>query len=517
MSGTSIAQPKNTSAVFRNGVVLDIAHPTDPTAYFVHFGEKTASVSGRLDSGVWCHNGISSFVRYRNAENQPVAYGSYSPIQPYTPVNVLMSNGGIGMPTIIGFTPTNTSAPDMTNKQNLHVVYQTPGGSAIEMDDNVGAIRLMYNQGSSIVSLAEDIINLEVNDGDPNGRGKVVNTSLSMRKGGFKFQLKDSMMQFDETGFSVSFNDGGTSVKFTKKGVIMEGMDVFKVASDEQISIKGSKMTLEGTKDASLSASELKIGGKQLTNITGSQINIESMFAISLKSLAINLFAKTKIQEFAILKDTTCTGSIVRTAPIITEQAAQHAFLSGTFVVGAAMIGLDANIYSNMGIGLGIATPTYAAAKAATVASHAALTALGTAMILKALPITVVNKVLADTLAGTSEPAQEPSGNASGARDKNDKKSYGSVAATKFMTNKAIMEKFSTVPSLMATSASALTTSSSYANQGTTGALGTVNRNAGAYINPASVASAARSVETTNTINNIKKRSGSASSRLFKK
>lgn len=442
---------KNSSAVLRTGIVLPKKHPTDPSAYYVNFGQKTTDSSGRLDSGIWCSNGLNSFTRYRDANNNPVSYGSFTPIQPYTHVNVLMADGGRGNPTIIGFPPTNTSVPDIENTDRLHVIGLTPLGSTIEMDDKVGAIRLLYNKGESSLSLADNIISMELNQGDTGG--KKFSTGISMRKGALNFKIPDGMMQFDETGFSISFNDGGTSFRITKKGVFFEGMELFKVASQEQVSLKGSKVTIEGTKDASLTASELKIGGKQLTNITGTQINIESRVATSIKSLAVNIFAWSKIQEFAALKDETILGSSVRTAAIISDASALHTTTTGVDAKAAGLIAMDANIMSNMGLGASIATPTYTANKATMVAIHEALTLFGTNILFKAAPLVAMNKILADTIAGASEPAQEPSGNASGTRDKADTQSYGSVAASNFIRNREVMEKFSTVSPLLDKSA----------------------------------------------------------------
>jgi len=452
----------NNNAIMRSGVVLPNKHPTDPTKYYVSFGEKTASASGRLDSGIWCSNGISSYVRYRNADNNPISYGRYTPIQSYSPVNVLMSAGGLGVPTIIGFTNTNTSVPDVTNRDDLHIAIQTPGGSIIEADDKLGAIRMMYDEGSSAISLADNLISLELNTGATSG--KEFHTGITMRKGGIYFRNGDSTLQFDESGLSLSFDDGGTSVKFTKKGVVFEGMELFKVASEEQVSLKGSKLNLEGTKDASLTASELKVGGKQLTNITGTQINIEAQIAVSLKALAVNVFALTKWQVFAGMTDITTAGAEVHTAGIITSTSGVHTMLSGSINMGAGIVAMDTNIMTNMGIGVAVAGSTYASCKAATTALHGYFTALGTEMILKAPPITAVNKILADVIGGASEPAQQPSGNASGTRDKNQKKTYGSVAASKFQLNNTVMEKYSVVPNLVSKSIGATTNYSSDGN-----------------------------------------------------
>jgi hypothetical protein len=445
----------------RSGVVLDKKHPTDPNLYYVHFGSKTANADGRLDGGIWCNNAIGGFTRYRDANNQPYSYGSYTPIHPGAPVNVLMSNNGKGNPTIIGFQSTNTSVPDIENVQDLYILGQSPNGSSIEIDDKVGAIRMIHNKGATVFSLADEIATLEITDGE--GSGRKANTGIFMRKGAIVFKNQDSTLSFDETGLTMSFDDGGTSVKITKKGVVMEGMELFKVNSKEQISMKGTKLTLEGTKDASLSASELKVGGKQLTNITGSQISIESMFAISLKSMAINLWAWTKLSEFAPLKDTNIMMAENKTVGSYAEASGMHSVTTGTFNVGAGAVNLDWNVSTNSGMGVSASSSQYSSTKSTMVATHTALTSLGTTMLVKNAGMAAANKVIADLLAGSSEAALEPSGNAGNAKDKNDTKSYGSVAATKFLKNKYIMEKYSIAPNLIAFTANGSSTAIPYA------------------------------------------------------
>jgi hypothetical protein len=207
---------RNTSAaVMRTGVVLDKKHPTDPSLYYVHFGSKTANADGRLDGGIWCNNAISGFTRYRDANNQTHTYGSYTPIHPGAPVNVLMTNNGKGNPNIIGFQSTNTSVPDVENVNDLYVLGQSSNGSSIEIDDKVGAIRLIYAKGKTVFSLSDEVVTLELTDGESSGRK--ANTGLFMRKGGVTFKNLDSTLSFDETGLTVSFDDGGTVMKITKK------------------------------------------------------------------------------------------------------------------------------------------------------------------------------------------------------------------------------------------------------------------------------------------------------------
>jgi hypothetical protein len=437
----------NASSILRTGIVLPRKHPTDPSLYYVAFGEKTNDVNGRLENGVWCSNGITPYTRFRDANNNPVTYGSFIAIQPYTPVNVLMAGGGSGISTIIGFPPTNTSVPSIENRDNMHIVSQTPGGSLIEMDDTTRSIKLIANKGTSAISIADDLLELSLLKDKESSKEE--HTGIRLRKGGFIINLPDSRFQFDETGLSISFDGGGTAVRIDKNGINFEGMDTFKVVANEQVSLKGSKMTLEGVKDASLSANELKVGGKQLTSITGSQINIESIFGTTLKSNALNFWALTKIQENAAMKDSTILGMDVRTAAVIADSAPSYNITTNAFAVASSFIGLDSNIMTNMGMGKAIASPTYFSCKSATTTTHIGFTMVGSQLLLKNPLNASMNKLLADTIAGTSEPAQEKSGIISGVRDKNDKKSFNSVASNKINKNNEVMEKYCVVPRLV--------------------------------------------------------------------
>jgi hypothetical protein len=60
--------------------------------------------------------------------------------------------------------------------------------------------------------------------------------------------------------------------------------------------------------------------------------------------------------------------------------------------------------------------------------------------------VSATNKILADATAGASEPAQNSSGSTYNAKDKNDTKTHGSVAATKFMKTENTMKEFTIVP-----------------------------------------------------------------------
>jgi hypothetical protein len=131
------------------------------------------------------------------------------------------------------------------------------------------------------------------------------------------------------------------------------------------------------------------------------------------------------------------------------ESSGIHSVATGTYNVGAGSINLDWNVSTNSGMGMSAAASEYSSAKSTMTGVHSGLTNLGTVMLNKNVGMAAANKIIADTIAGASEPAQEPSGNTGNAKDKNDKKSYGSVAATKFLKNKYIMEKYSIAPNLV--------------------------------------------------------------------
>lgn len=446
--------PTNTGAIIKQGIVLPVEHPTDPNLVLVHFGDRTASQNGQLEGGVWCHNMISGFVRYRDIMNNPISYGAYTPIQAYTPVMVLLGDGGAGVNLIIGFAPTNTGTPDIENRNELHVLGQSPKGSYVAIDDKTGNIQLLYEKGNTSLVMGNQAIALEVTKGDKSG--KTGDTGIHINKGSIEFRLRDSVMKFDETGLSVSFDDGGSYFKVTKQGAELHGEDFVKLTSKEQMSLKGSKMTLQGTKDASLSAAQLKIGGKQLTNITGAQIDIRSMFTIQLTSLHVGLRAFAMIREVAPIKEGVYPAfETTATTISATAAAANRSVLSPSIAMGASVIAQDGLVLSNMGIGSSVATSATSGTFATAEGMHTAFMVAFSAFLLKVSPITATQKILADILPGTSEPAQDPTGNTNNARNKKDKKTYASVASSKFMANETVMKRYSVVPRLVSKSRTA--------------------------------------------------------------
>jgi hypothetical protein len=143
------------------------------------------------------------------------------------------------------------------------------------------------------------------------------------------------------------------------------------------------------------------------------------------------------------------SGASTVETPVMAFKNATHTIKTGTFAVGSSSFLMDGNVVSNSGMGEANASVTFSNTSNAIEATHTALGTLATTLLTKQAGISGTNKVLADTIAGTSEPAQEPSGNAGGAKDKNDTKSYGSVASSKYVKKNMVMEKFSTVPNLV--------------------------------------------------------------------
>jgi hypothetical protein len=438
--------PSN-SAVLRYGIVLPFEHPSDPSLVYVHIGEKTANPNDNLQSGIWCHNNLGTFTRFRDIENNPVSYGNYTPIQPWTPVLVLFSNGGSGPGHIIGTAPTTTDTPDPENSKDLHVLAQSPKGSYVAIDDKSGNISVMHQHGSTGIILGENQISIEANKGKSSG--KEGDTAINISKGSIEFKLRDSSMKFDESGLMLGFDDGGSYIKITKSGIELHGESHVLMTSKEEVSLKGSKMTLQGTKDASLNANHLKVGGKQLTSITGAQISMESNIAIGMKGLYIDMQAGAMINQKSSVFNGEYGATALINTPVMGFKNSSFAVKSGSIALGSSAIYMDGNVVSNSGLGNSLANSTTSSTQAAHTAVTKAFQVLGTTMLTKQAGISAANKTMADTTAGTSEPAQEATGNVGGAKDKNDKKSYGSVAATKYSKKNTVMEKFSKVPNLI--------------------------------------------------------------------
>jgi hypothetical protein len=458
LKGNTRVTSKHSGAILKQGIILPREHPTDPNLVFVHFGDKATSNNGKVEGGIWCHNMLGSFVRYRDIQNNPVSYGSYTPALPYAPVMVLMGESGAGIPMIMGFAPTNTNTPDPENREGLHVISQSPKGSLIGIDDTTGNIHIMYEKGNSSIILGNQTISFGLNTGDASG--KEGNTSINMGLGSIEFKLRDSTMKFDESGLFVNFDDGGSYFKVTKSGIEAFGEKFVKLGSKDVLSGKAKNTTFQGTTDASITANHLKLGGKTLTSITGAQIDIRSTYKIQLTAINVGVRAFSLIDIMSPMRTAFIPASDTVVTGISATAAANFSVQAPTIAFGATTILQDGIVLSNSGMGNSTSTASTTGTQAASAAVYTGFMTAFTALLIKDPSISTANQIISDTLPGTSEPALEPSGNSGNAKDKNDTKSYASVYASKFAAKNTVMEKFSIVPNLITTSRSALLSAS---------------------------------------------------------
>jgi hypothetical protein len=263
-------------------------------------------------------------------------------------------------------------------------------------------------------------------------------------------------MKFDESGFSIGNDDGGSYMRLTKDGLELHGEEFVKFTSKEGVSLQGKEVTIEGTKDASVRSNHLRLSGTQLTSIKGVQIELEAMYNVQLKGIHIGFQAAAKLTEVTPLKQQMISGMHVKTCGVYAEQSSLHAIKTGTFALGAGTIGMDGNIISNAGLGKSVSSSTYSSGQASATALQSGLAVAGTVLLTKEPGVSAANQVLTNSMAGAAKPAQEPTGNVSKAKDKKDKQSMNSVAATRFTKTNSLMEKFSIVPNLVTMSRTAL-------------------------------------------------------------
>jgi hypothetical protein len=475
---------KGKGTIVKNGVVMPDKHPTDPSLYLVHIGDRTASSSGRLEDGVWCINAMSPYTRFRDINNNAVSFGSYIPLQPFTPVTITIPNGGMGTPLITGLAKTNVNVPDPENRDSLYMLAQTPKGSWIAIDDKRNNIQIMHNKGSSSVVLAENNITLELSKGD--NSGKAHDTSLSLSKGSFIFKMRDAMMKMDEGGFVVGFdkidgNEHASYLKVTRDGIEIYGNKYFKLNTDEYATMNSREITIEGTKDASFLSNHVKVNGTQLTSIKGNQIELEGFWNVQLKGMHIGFQATVQLTELTALRFTTITTESKKIG-IYAETAGDHSLVTGALNIGATNILMDGMIVENSGGGATAAEAAFGEAEGVNEAAHAILEEVGTAWMGKNVFISTITKVLGGGpfLAGSGKTSEAPSGMLQTAKDKTNKKSINSTAATFYSRKNDALEELTIVDSLIeesmtavntgGQSPAALTKSSAYGAGGSAGA-----------------------------------------------
>jgi len=453
---------KGKGTIVKNGVVMPDKHPTDPSLYLVHLGDRTASANGRLEDGVWCINALSPYTRYRDINNNAVSFGSYIPLLPFTPVTVTIPSGGMGTPLITGLAKTNVNVPDPDNRDSLYMLAQTPKGSWISIDDNRNNIQIMHNKGSSSMILAENNITLEIAKGD--NSGKAHDTSLSLSKGSFIFKMRDAMMKMDESGFIVGFdkidgNEHASYLKVTRDGIEIYGNKYFKLNTDEYATINSREVTIEGTKDASLLSNHVKVNGTQLTSIKGNQIELEGFWNVQLKGTHIGFQATVQLTELTALRYTTIATESKKIG-VYAETAGDHSLVTGALNIGATNILMDGLIVENSGAGLSVAEAAFVAAEGANTIAHATLMEMGILWMGKNVAVSTITKALGGgpVMAGAAKTSEAPSGILQIAKDKENKKSINSTTATFYSRKNDALEQLTIVDSLIEESLTAVNT-----------------------------------------------------------
>ncbi len=446
--------------VMKHGVVMPDENATDPSLYKVNIGDMTASADAHLSDGIWCTNGMSPFVRYRDMNNTPISMGSYTPIAPFTPVTVIIPNGGAGQGIIVGPAKTNVGLPDPENREHLHMIAQTPKKSWIAIDDKTSNIQVMFEGGQSSIVLAENLVSLEIGKGE--NSGVTSDTSLKISSGGFVFKTRDSTMKFDEGGFSVAFDaiegqEKASSFLVSRDSIKAQGGKSIQLNAQDSFSTKAEKITIQGIKDASISANHAKLNGAQVTSIKGNQIEVEGFWNVQLKGMHVGLQASVQYKEQVSMK-----YSKNMTSCNITKGVAAHKALSNNVWATAT------NLQFSLITGItpkprNIGAPAAMAVSALQVvneATHKMLKAVGTAWMVNAVPIAVITNVLGTgyAMAGAGNRSENESKTLTHADDTKSTKSINSGIATAYTRKNDAMENLSVVDPLIEKSLTALYT-----------------------------------------------------------
>ncbi len=450
-------------AVIKHGVILPDKHPVDPSLYKVNIGDMTASATGRMDDGIWCTNAITPYTRFRDMNNNPVSFGQYFPLIPYTPVTVLFPSGGAGQGMITALAKTNTDVPDPENRDNLYMVAQTPKGSHIAIDDKTNNIQIVFEKGNTSVVLADNVINLEIGKGDASG--KASDTSLSMSKGSFVFKTRDAMMKFDESGFTIGFDseegqEKSSSFQITRDAIKMQGGKSIQLNAQDSISTKSEKVTVQGTKDASLVGNQVKVNGAQITSIKGNQVEVEGFWNVQLKAMHIGVQANIKYTEESSIKHVTNLTQLIETNGIAVQQGTfNNTYFYGTNLTFAAFNATFPESQWTNSLAAG-AILAYEVLEATTEIVHEGLKAAGQAWMAKVSAISVVTNILGTgaAMAGAGNRSENPSKFLFNAKDKNSTKSLNSGIATTYSRKNEAMENLSVVDPLIQASMTALYT-----------------------------------------------------------
>lgn len=427
------------------GIVLPDLDPLEQGRYKVYIPATMQRPSGEVVDGIWCQNGLTTFRAYRNSDNQPVVGGNSRPITPGAPVIVSMSDSGDN-PTIVRFAPTNISTPDGKNRDSLYIIEQTPKGSSVIIDEDKGFLHINYGAGSSNVLLTPDTVSLEINTPDSTGSSFV--SGVRIQPDAIRLQMKDSLLELNSSGFGVTLKDG-SYMRMTKKGIEFYGEDYINMASKKSISAYSNGINITGTSNLDLRSSDTKLSGTQKLALTGNQISIESFLTTQLKGMHIGLQAKLKMSMSSTMYDNKVLGVRNDFSAVHNENAQTKVGVYSMQSISSSTILQDGQVISNMGVGASVSASVATSTVASVEATQAGLAAYGTVLLSNNSFSAAASNVVAETLPGVAQVADEPIGTNFGVQDKTDKKSATSVVNSVNNKRNEALAKYSIVPSAM--------------------------------------------------------------------
>ena len=390
------------------GYILDVPDPLKAGRKAVYIPELMAS-SPAGAKYVFAKNVIGSFIKTRNTfspDKTYIRYGSFTPLFPGVRVLITFLGNNIDLDGYIIAIDSDIKQP--TESSRFHLIYESPSGSSISIDDDTGVMHLKNNRGSSNVLLGKDSITLQLSKPDPKNGGTKKASSLILDENQLKIQFgEDVAYVFSVNGFETTLSkDTATSFSISDDGISMQGNKFVNISSDNgKIHVYGEETFLTGYNEMHIYGSDTRVTGGQKCQVSGTTVNIQGWFDTHIKAMHVGVDAYIMYNLKTLVKNSNSLAIDNKSSIIDSNSTTVQTTSSSVIARASSIEARDGMLISGMGIGTSIAASTNASMLGTTLGLELSFGVSGT-FLLSNDPFTGIGTNLINmSIAGTAQQA----------------------------------------------------------------------------------------------------------------
>jgi len=392
------------------GYVLDKKDPAGMNRYAVYIPELMSNnIPG--SKYVFLKNGINTFVKTRNpfsTNKEYISYGSYTPLIPGTKVLIEFLRNDINSGIIIGTDADVKTPVNQEKAQDYHLIYKSPKGSEIYIDEHKNIMHLRHNKGKSNIYLSDDEIIFQISEINASKGGLERASSLILSKEGLKITIdEDIVYQFDKSGFNLSLGKDTASIfQITKDGINIIGNKFVNIASESgKIHLSGAESFITGYNELHLFGNDTRLTGTQKCQVSGTTINIQGWYDTHIKAMHVGIEAYLMFNQKSLISNYFNAGLKNEYSTIDNTSSMVSTTSTNVYSLSSSIQLTDGFILSNMGLGSSVSSSVSTSMSSLTTSIETGM-AIGGTMLLNNDAFTgAATNILTQSIAGSAAQA----------------------------------------------------------------------------------------------------------------